>query len=256
MQNSDPSSSNVETPDTTEDARQPEPSSVGDQLKEKTKTKKAPAIKKIDTKVLSSTHDDDYLSSDEESDLRQGGRKTLPLLLTVSKNCRKVDEPEKKLVRCIGSTGCGKTWIRPRDKTRILKHVMSCGYVAKLPGGSLLIQQAIQALAVKAPGLLDDLTKRIEQAGSGTKVTEKRQLVDESSAPRKHNKIDFSCQGDTSDPKLSIANNGYRISKSFSSANYQDIYETILELISQLKTSQYHKKKWDEARKKWAQKGM
>ena len=50
--------------------------------------------------------------------------------------------------------------------------------------------------------------------------------------------------------------NGYRISKSFSSTNYQDIYKTILELISQLRTNQYHKKKWDEARKKWAQKGM
>jgi len=50
--------------------------------------------------------------------------------------------------------------------------------------------------------------------------------------------------------------NGYRITKSFSSANYQDIYETILELIGQLKTNQYHKKKWDEARKKWAQEGM
>ena len=106
-------------------------------LQKKGKPKKA-LIKKPDTKVLSSTHDERYLSSDEASDSRDGGRKTLPLLLKVSRNCQTVDG--KKLVRCIGSVGCGKTWIRPRDKTRILKHVMSCGFVANLPGGSLLVQ--------------------------------------------------------------------------------------------------------------------
>ena len=162
------------------------------------KQKKVCAAKKVDTKVLPSTHDDDYMTSDEEADSQYGGRKTLPLLLKVSKHCRKVDEPTKTLVRCIGSAGCGKTWIWPRDKTCILKHVMGCGYVAKLPGGSLLVQEAIQALVVKVPGLLDDLTKRIEQA-DGAK--EKRQCEPDESEPlpSKRKKI----LRDSSEPRLS-----------------------------------------------------
>ena len=160
--------------------------------RKKKKTKKAHVTsKKLDTKVLSSMHDDNYASSDEASDSRDGGRKTLPLLLKVSKHCRTAEG--KKLVRCIGSAGCGKTWIRPRDKTRILKHVMSCGYVANLPGGSLLVQEAINAMAVKAPGLLDELTRRM-----GAQETRKRPHVDESTEPRKRIKIDLSCQGGTS----------------------------------------------------------
>ncbi len=158
------------------------------------KKKKKPHAKKLDTKVLSSTHDDDYLSSDEVSDSRDGGRKTLPLLLKVSKYCRTTDGT--KLVRCLGSAGCGKTWVRPRDKTRILKHVMTCGYVANLPGGSLLVQEAIKAMAIKNPGLLDELTRRMGH--------EKRRHVDESAEPCKRIKIDLSRQGNTSG--MAIAN--------------------------------------------------
>jgi hypothetical protein len=54
---------------------------------QKKKKKKLAHGKKLDTKVLSSTHDDNYPSSDEVSDSRDGGRKTLPLLLKVSKYC-------------------------------------------------------------------------------------------------------------------------------------------------------------------------
>jgi hypothetical protein len=69
---------------------------------------------------------------------------------------------------------------------------MACGYVANLPGGSLLVQEAIKAMAIKTPGLLDELTRRM---GNNS---EKRQHVDESLEPSKRIKIDLSRQGNTS----------------------------------------------------------
>ena len=72
-----------------------------------TKTKRA------DSKVLIDDHDSDYITSDEDADEWNGGRKMFPLLKIITKPChRKKPSPgeeRKKLVRCIGSKGCHQT---------------------------------------------------------------------------------------------------------------------------------------------------
>jgi hypothetical protein len=52
------------------------------------------------------------------------------------------------------------TWGWPYDKTRILKHTMHCGYLAKMEGGAL-VRAAIEELARKQPSLLDQLDKKM-----------------------------------------------------------------------------------------------
>ncbi|TBU55069.1 hypothetical protein BD310DRAFT_1041341 [Dichomitus squalens] len=82
------------------------------------------------TKVLETFEDDRYEDLGEEPDLRAGGRPIEPLLLKVSLRCRsRSDSTEKVLVRCLASRGCGTTWVAPRSKARVLKHVASCTWL-------------------------------------------------------------------------------------------------------------------------------
>ena len=60
--------------------------------------------RKLETKVLPGTEDVDYSDDEESDDGRRGGRRMFPLLLEITKPCRKKGEREK-LVRCIGSKG-------------------------------------------------------------------------------------------------------------------------------------------------------
>ena len=116
--------------------------------------------KKPETKALHNTDDSDYITDDESDDGRKGGKKIFPLLLRISTPCHAIADPQKKIVRCIASKGCRTTWGWPRDKTRILKHAMHCGYLAKMEGGEL-VRLAIEELARKQPSLLDQLNKKM-----------------------------------------------------------------------------------------------
>lgn len=62
------------------------------------------ATKKLGTKALNGTEDDEYSSEEESDDERKGGRRMLPLLKKVSKPCHRKGET-KKMVRCVGSKG-------------------------------------------------------------------------------------------------------------------------------------------------------
>ncbi|KAI9432864.1 hypothetical protein F5148DRAFT_1278703 [Russula earlei] len=116
--------------------------------------------KKPDTKALHDTEDSDYITDDESDDGRKGGKKIFPLLLRISRPCHAITDPQKKMARCIASKGCRTTWGWPRDKTRILKHAMHCGYLAKMEGGAL-VRAAVEELAGKQPSLLDQLDKKM-----------------------------------------------------------------------------------------------
>lgn len=59
---------------------------------------------KLKTKVLQGIEDDNFSSDEESDDERRGGRRMFPLLLELTKPCRRKGEREK-LVRCIGSKG-------------------------------------------------------------------------------------------------------------------------------------------------------
>ncbi|KAJ7231087.1 hypothetical protein C8J57DRAFT_1196745 [Mycena rebaudengoi] len=118
-----------------------------------------PAASKPDTKILADTSDPRYDCASEAEDDRTGGQKMSPLLLRISVACRPVGKPEeKKLVRCLASAGCRMTWAWPRSKKRILKHAMSCSFLAGIDGGSL-VTQAIAELAKKTPHSFHGLTK-------------------------------------------------------------------------------------------------
>jgi len=125
--------------------------------------------KKKDSKVLTSFNDDNYVSSEEEDDTRQGGQKTFHLLPKVAVPCRKKSDLNKKIARCIGSTGCRKEYRWPRDKTRVLKHVISCGYVTMSEGGAQHLADALQEQAKKHPEVLDDVRSKLEASGRGGK---------------------------------------------------------------------------------------
>lgn len=129
--------------------------------KQKKKKKNAddpPTVKKPDTKHLADTTDTSLGAvSDEDGDDRSGGGKLLPLLLEISKPFRTADG--KKKVRCLASAGCHATWSWPRSKDRILKHAMSCSYLAALDGGAL-VTQAITELAKRNPELLESLNTK------------------------------------------------------------------------------------------------
>ncbi|KAF8902221.1 ribonuclease H-like domain-containing protein, partial [Gymnopilus junonius] len=113
---------------------------------------------KLETKALASTEDDEFSSSEESGDERQGGRKMLPLLKKISIPCHRKGET-KKIVRCAGSKGCRTTWGWPRDRTRILSHAAQCGYLAALD--KELVQEAIEELARKNPGIIDRLNVKV-----------------------------------------------------------------------------------------------
>lgn len=61
--------------------------------------------KKLDTKKLpNGAEDEDFTSDDESDDGRAGGQRMLPLLLEITRPCRRKGDT-KKIVRCIGSKG-------------------------------------------------------------------------------------------------------------------------------------------------------
>jgi len=117
------------------------------------------AVKKLDTKVLEGTCDPLYSTDEESDDGRKGGRKMHPLLPKISKPCHKAGTTGPKIACCIGSKGCGTTWGWPRDKTRILKHAAGCGYLAKI--NQTLVQDVVEELARKRPGLVNDMAKKV-----------------------------------------------------------------------------------------------
>jgi hypothetical protein len=49
---------------------------------------------------------------------------------------------------------------------------------------------------------------------------------------------------------------GYRQQRKFTGEGYRSTYESILEMITSIKGNQYHKEKWDRARRDWARRGM
>ena len=79
-----------------------------------------------------------------------------------------------------------------RFEARVLKHVMGCGYVAMLKGGSQLVQEALEAQAAKDPTLLGKLTKAI---GKKRKLVKSEEDAELSS---KRNKANLSRAFDTS----------------------------------------------------------
>ena len=123
----------------------------------------------MDSKVMTSFNDDNYVSSEEEDDTRQGGQKTFHLLPKVAVPCRRKSDLNKKIARCIGSAGCGKEYRWPRDKTRVLGHVISCGFVTMSEGGAQHLADALQEQAKKRPEVLDEVRSKLEASGKGGK---------------------------------------------------------------------------------------
>ncbi|KAK6987977.1 ribonuclease H-like domain-containing protein [Favolaschia claudopus] len=117
-----------------------------------------PTGKKPETKLGGNGSDPLYVDIPEEDDDRTGGRKIDPLLLKISKLWK--DEDEKIHVRCLASAGCRTTWAYPRNKQRILRHAMGCGWLAAIDSGSL-VAEAIAQLKQKDPGLLDRLNAQM-----------------------------------------------------------------------------------------------
>lgn len=134
--------------------------------------------KKPDTKLLSSSDDPSYVDLPECDDNRSGGQKITPILLEVSRRCHKVDDSKKKpMFRCLASAGCNGTWSgKNRDKSRVLKHAVDCGWLEQLPGGHELITRAMQVML--KDGKLDDLARQRLRQRLGFSVTHKRTRSD------------------------------------------------------------------------------
>ena len=49
---------------------------------------------------------------------------------------------------------------------------------------------------------------------------------------------------------------GYRKKFKFTGEEYNGPYQSILEVISNIRSNQYHKEKWDRTRRDWARRGM
>ncbi|KAF8438554.1 hypothetical protein L210DRAFT_2273083 [Boletus edulis BED1] len=88
---------------------------------------------KLDTKILQSFEDPDYVDLPEIDDSRRSGGKLLPLLVKVSRRCQKKNyhDGEKQVdrIRCIGSWGCKMSWAYPRNRQRVLTHVSKCNWL-------------------------------------------------------------------------------------------------------------------------------
>ncbi|KAF9442029.1 hypothetical protein P691DRAFT_849910 [Macrolepiota fuliginosa MF-IS2] len=117
-------------------------------------------LKKLDTKLLPNTNDDQYIDIDEPSDGRSGGQCILPLLLDISHLCVLASDESIERVQCIASGGCKTTWAQPHDKSCILKHAAQCGYVALLEQGRYTIA-ALEYLAREAPDIATEARKKL-----------------------------------------------------------------------------------------------
>ena len=138
---------------------------------------------------MASTDDPSWLTEDDVSDgegfgKNRGGRPTNPVLLLVSRICRRVVKPkngffEKPVdekgpkptkattgsvkakkekdpdvrVRCIGSVGCKTTWATPRSQIRVFGHVKSCKWVPKLLRKQVMMLMAKDSLGDIAEAL-------------------------------------------------------------------------------------------------------
>ncbi|KAJ6523656.1 hypothetical protein DFH09DRAFT_1250899 [Mycena vulgaris] len=143
--------------------------SVKEKGKKKKKGAAKPSAKKPDTKLLTGTDDPAHDSVDELDDDRVGSRKLDPLLLKISKPIWAANG-ENEMVWCAASAGCKTLWAWPRAKGRILKHAMSCSWLASIDRGSL-VAAAIERLAESDPKLIDRLNDKF---GLPSQSTSKR----------------------------------------------------------------------------------
>lgn len=132
---------------------------------------------------MSTTDDPRYEDLDERDDNRTGGVKISPILLKVSRRCYRVDDPKQKVMfRCVASAGCNGHWAGPnRDKARVLKHVVDCGWLEKLTGGHELVTQAME-VALK-DGKLDEAAQLRLRKRLGFSAMGKRARSDSASDP-------------------------------------------------------------------------
>ncbi|KAG6372009.1 hypothetical protein JVT61DRAFT_8704 [Boletus reticuloceps] len=125
---------------------------------------------KLNTKILQSFKDPDYVDVSEIEDSRKSGGKMLPLLVKVSHRCRKKDysDREKQVdrIRCIGSQGCHMSWVYPRNRQRILGHVSKCNW---LPTA---IREAALAQMSDSPIGPDAIVPDSESSGLKRKASE------------------------------------------------------------------------------------
>jgi len=167
---------------------------------------------KRDSKVLASLDDADWLMEGDVSDdggliNNKGGRKTNPVLLLVSRICRRAIKPGNALgfenigeaaarsqkliekatatantmtkqkgkkskdpdlhVRCIGSVGCKTTWATPRSQLRVFAHVKSCKWVPFALRKQVMAQMSDGSLGDKVEVMDAEEDEVSGQEGSG-----------------------------------------------------------------------------------------
>lgn len=109
---------------------------------------------KLDTKILQTFEDPNYVDLPENEDSRKSGGKTLPLLVKVSHRCRKKNygdgEKQVNRIRCIGSQGCHMSWVYPRNRQRILAHVSKCNWLPTTLHEAALAQMSDSAIGPDA----------------------------------------------------------------------------------------------------------
>lgn len=91
------------------------------------------------------------------------------------------------MIRCVASKGCLTTWAAPRDKTRILKHSMQCGWLAHWDQD--LVEGAIDVLSKKNPKVLEDLRAKFGPP-PGSQSKRGHHDVDNSDTPHRYAHLD------------------------------------------------------------------
>jgi hypothetical protein len=99
-----------------------------------------------------------FTDSEEEVAKGPGGAKGDPLVKRLTVLCRRRDEPDKKITRCIGAeNGCTHTAAMPRNKIRIFNHAADCEHLPKGLREEINASMAKDAPSVKLANIQSQL---------------------------------------------------------------------------------------------------
>ena len=111
-------------------------------------------------------------------------------LKQVSRAARRVNNPDVKVVRCIGSSQCHKQWAWPRNQSRVLSHVANCSWV---PGE--LRHEATIKLAAKASKTASQQASKRKQGDSNNAAGEESARSDGEKSGEHNFKFSNVCTG-------------------------------------------------------------
>ncbi|KAF9000851.1 hypothetical protein BDQ17DRAFT_1327507 [Cyathus striatus] len=165
-----------------------------------------PATKKPNSKLLQSETDKNYIDTPEPVDNRKGGQRWNSLLVKATWLCYHVDKPDTPLAHCVASSGCRTQMAVPRDLTRWLNHIATCGYLATWdPIG--FTQAALLALKKLNKDLSGELQEKWNKSMDPEKCSHSETSASSIPQPMKHSRtleVSFSNEDIVESSKISL----------------------------------------------------